>query len=414
MKNYIVYNRKKEWLLGIFALFATFLIPLGCEKENTSAPVISRVRYIDPELADEDLTGAGLGSWIVIQGANLASTQEIYFNEYSAYFNPAYVTETDIVIQIPEETPNIGTHPNAPNTIRLVNKHGQTTFSFIIFAPPVQVEYISNEFAADGETIILIGRYFFLVDSVIFPDEVPATVFETSADGKSCSVVVPDGTGSGPIRVVSAGGIGGSMYGANMRETTGMICDFDGLNTWEGWGGTVVSTSGHAVLPELTGNAFFAEGTNILTGTYWVQEMAMPIVSGVYPNYDTIPSAENVFVKFELFARGPWNSGEYDVRLVERDEASEWVDYYSFYLKPWLLEDGSIVNYEPDTWITIVIPLSEFTLNSTGESLLSFNEIKDYNFFGCYFQNSGTIPGEQDIPLIQLGVDNIRMVGWKP
>ena len=67
---------------------------------RTAAPVITRVRDIDPEQADIDLEGAGLGSWIVIQGSNLAGTQEIYFNNYSAYFNPSYVTGSDIVIQI--------------------------------------------------------------------------------------------------------------------------------------------------------------------------------------------------------------------------------------------------------------------------------------------------------------------------
>ena len=149
-----------------------------------------------------------------------------------------------------------------------------------------------------------------------------------------------------------AGGVGGSVYGAHYYDRAGMICDFDALNTWENWGGTVVNTASHPVLPELTGNAFLAEGNSVVTGTWWVQEMAMPINSGLYPNYDTIASAENVLVKFELFAKGPWNSGEYDVRLVKRDGDGEWVDYYSYFLKPWLLEDGTIIDYESDTWTT--------------------------------------------------------------
>ena len=165
-----------------------------------------------------------------------------------------------------------------------------------------------------------------------------------------------------------------------------MICDFDAMNTWEGWGGTVVNPSAHPVLPELTGNAFFAEGQNVVTNTYWVQDMAMPITSGPYPDYGTISSAENIFVKFELFAKGPWNSGEYDVRLVKRDGAGEWLDYYSYFLKPWLLEDGTIMDYEPDSWVTVVIPLTDFTLNSSGEYLTSFSDIIDCN--SRHFRNN--------------------------
>lgn len=390
------------------------LLITSCERENTDPPKITNVRSIEPEEADIPLDGAGLESWIVIQGENLATTEEIYFNEFYADFNPAYVTETNIVVQIPGATPNLGTDPDAPNNLRVVTKYGEALYDFIIFPPPALVDYISNEFAEAGDTIYLQGFYFFLVDSIIFPGDVPATVFETSPDGKYCALIVPEGATSGPIKVISASGEGGSIAGANFKDPTGMICDFDALNKWENWGGIVINTSTDDRLPELLGNAFLAEASNLPTGTWWVQEMAMPIASGLYPNYDTIASAGNVFVKFELYAEGPWNSGEYDVRLVERDNAGEWIDYYSYFLKPWLLDDGSIMDFETSNWLTVVIPLSEFTLNSTGDPLTSFSEITNFNFFGCYFQNSGVIEGEQELSFIRIGIDNIRMVGWQP
>ncbi|MBA7518664.1 hypothetical protein ES705_10736 [subsurface metagenome] len=411
-----LHSYKKLYLstFTLVLLVTGSLFHTSCERENTDPPVITNVRDIDPEMADVPIDGSGLESWVVIQGNNLASTQQIYFNEYEAVFNPAYVTETNIVVQIPGGTPNIGTDPDAPNTVRVVTKYGEAVYDFIIYAPPAEVSYISNEFASPGDTIVLGGRYFFLVDSIIFSGDIPADQFEATSDGEWCIVVVPEGAEAGPLRVVTAGGVGGSVYGAHYYDRAGMICDFDALNTWEGWGGTVVNTASHPVLPELTGNAFLAEGNSVVTGTWWVQEMAMPINSGLYPNYDTIASAENVLVKFELFAKGSWNSGEYDVRLVKRDGDGEWVDYYSYFLKPWLLEDGTIIDYESDTWTTIIIQLSEFTLNSSGEYPKSFSDISGYNFFGCYFQNTGLIPGEQELPLIQLGIDNIRMVGWQP
>jgi hypothetical protein len=386
----------------------------SCERENTDPPQITNIRSVEPEEADIPLEGAGLESWIVIQGNNLASTREIYFNDFYADFNPAYITATNIVVQIPGGTPNLGTDPNAPNQIKVVTEHGEAYFDFIIFPPPAVVSYISNEFADAGDTVYLLGLYFFLVDSIIFPGNIPATEFQTTPDGKYCSVVVPEGATSGPLKIVSAGGVGGSIYGAHYNDPTGMICNFDDLNKWENWGGVVINTATDNRLPDFMGNAFLAEASNIPTGTWWVQEMAMPIASGLYPNYDTIASPDNVFVKFEMYVKGPWNSGEYDVRLVKRDAAGEWLDYYSYFLKPWLLDDGSVFDYETTDWVTVMIPLSEFTLNSTGEALNGFGEIKDFNFFGCYFQNTGLIEGEQNLSFIQIGIDNIRMVGWQP
>lgn len=412
MKNRALYTTKSISIIT-FMLFVGILIT-SCERENTDPPKITNVRSVEPEEADVPLEGSGLESWIVIQGQNLASTEEIYFNEFYTDFNPAYVTETNIVVQIPGGTPNLGTDPDAPNTLRVVTKYGEALYDFVIFPPPAAIGYISNEFAGAGDTIYLQGLYFFLVDSVIFPNDVPATEFQTSPDGQWCSVIVPEGVTSGPLRIVSAGGVGGSVNGANFRDPAGMICNFDDLNPWENWGGVVINTATDNRLPDFMSNAFLAETSNLPTGTWWVQEMAMPIASGLYPNYDTIASAENVFVKFELYAEGPWNSGEYDVRLVKRDNAGEWLDYYSYFLKPWLFNDGSIVDFETGGWLTIVIPLSEFTLNSTGESLTSFSEISDFDFFGCYFQNSGIIPGETEISFLRLGIDNIRIVGWQP
>jgi hypothetical protein len=411
MKNMTKYINKLVSIACLVLIGGVLVI--SCKKENADPPQITNVRAIEPEEADISLEGAGLESWIVIQGQNLAATTEIYFNEFYADFNPAYVTETNIVVQVPGGTPNLGTDPDAPNTLRVVTEHGEAQVDFVIFPPPVVVSYLSNEFARPGEAIYLEGLYFFLVDSIIFPGGIPAIEFETSSDGMYCSVIVPEGATSGPLRVVSASGVGGSVAGAHYNDPTGMICDFDALNTWENWGGIVINTSTDDRLPDLTGNAFLAEASNLPTGTWWVQEMAMPIASGRYPNYDTIASADNIFIKFEMYVEGPWNSGEYRFSLVRRDDAGDWVEQYDYFIKPWLTEDGSIIDIEMEGWITAVIPLSEFA-NSSGENIVSFSEISDFDYLGCYFQNSGVIPGEQAIPFIRIGIDNIRMVGWQP
>jgi hypothetical protein len=396
-------NIEKYIYTSLLALcVATFFT--ACETVNTDPPDITNIRLIDPEQADIEISGAGLNAWLVIQGTGLATAREVYFNEYSASFNPALVTDENIVIQIPEATPNIGTDSVLTNTVRVVTAYGEDTYTgFVVYAPPAVIELMSCEFALPGDTMTLMGKYFFGVDSVIFPTDLSAIILDESAEGTSCTVVVPEGAvNSGAIRVIT---LGGASETGTFRDTTGMICNYDDLNTSEGWGGYIYNSEYAVLVPELSGNVWVSEATNMSGPSWWNQTMVNAIVSGPYPQYTNV-KAENVFLKFEMYVKGPWNAGYFQATFVSRNDAGDWVETYRYNYQPWDVEDGP-VDIETDNWVTAQIPLNEFSLEGNGAVYLeTFDPLAAYDFMGFYFIN----PSATVIPYILIAIDNVRMV----
>jgi len=380
----------------------------SCEKESTDPPHITNIRMVDPEMADVPIEGAGLENWVVIQGTGFSTTQEIYFNEYQAIFNPVLVSENNIVIQIPAGTPNIGTDSLAPNTVRVVTQYGEDTYSnFIVFAPPAEISTMTNEFALPGDTIVLSGRYFYAVDSVIFPGGYPGEVLSTSDDGEECTVVVPDGASNpGPIRVVTPGGTGESGY---FRDTVSvMINDFDGLNFLD-WGRLPVTPS-EATLPVISGNYFGAAAEDVGTGNWWVDPTAMPLAIGSLPDEIEGGSlATNLYLKFEVNITGIWNSGFYKLEFAETDAEGTWLQQYTYLLQEWGTSATDRTDFNTKgKWITYKIPLSEWTNNNL--PMETWSDMENYNRIQWVFVNPWAPPESIDIEYIYFAFDNIRIL----
>ena len=49
---------------------------------------------------------------------------------------PAYVTNTNIIINIPATAQTAATDPNVPSIIKVVTDHGTATYSFTLYLPP--------------------------------------------------------------------------------------------------------------------------------------------------------------------------------------------------------------------------------------------------------------------------------------
>ncbi len=402
-------NKYIQWTVStiVMVLIINGLF-ISCDRENTDPPVITNIRLIDPEMADVEIQGAGLESWVVIQGSGFTTTQEIYFNEFEAVFNPTYVSENNIVVQIPAGAPNIGTDSLAPNTVRVVTRYGEDSYSnFIVYAPPAEIFTMTNEFALAGDTIVLTGRYFFAVDSVIFPGEFPGEVLATSSDGGECTVIVPEGASNpGPIRVVTLGGTSESGY---FRDTVSvMINDFDALNFLD-WGRQPV-TPAQATLPVISGNYFGATAENVGTGNWWVDPTAMPLAIGSLPDEIEGGSlAENLYLKFEMNITGIWNSGFYKLEFAETDAEGNWLQSYSYYLQEWGTSADDRIDFSTHgKWITYKISLSEWTQNDVPMSIWS--DMADYNRIQWVFVNPWAPPESIEIDYIYFAFDNIRVL----
>src|SRR6188474_548055 len=125
-----------------FLIIITGLV-ISCKKNDSGTPVINAVRTVDPKTKDSLFAKAVPGTLIVIQGNNLGGLQAVFFNDTSAYFNPSYATNNNIIITIPASAQTAATNPEVPSTIKVVTNHGTATFSFTLYLPPPVITSLS-------------------------------------------------------------------------------------------------------------------------------------------------------------------------------------------------------------------------------------------------------------------------------
>ncbi|MFB9076860.1 hypothetical protein ACFFLS_23385 [Flavobacterium procerum] len=95
-------------------------------------------------------------NYYIIHGKGLLTTTKVYFNDYESYFQPSFVTDTDIVILIDENTP----YANASNKLKVVTENGTAEFDFVIAPPVPTVSQFYPVNATAGQEITITGKYF--------------------------------------------------------------------------------------------------------------------------------------------------------------------------------------------------------------------------------------------------------------
>ncbi len=189
---------------------------------------------------------------------------------------------------------------------------------------------------------------------------------------------------------------------------------FKGLTYRSEFGGTVVDP-GLATLRVISGNYFRALIENAI-GTWWVDASAMPMNTGPLPDLDGSIRADEIFLKFEMNADGIWNAGRYAILFVEREvgdadndgNAEDWLNEIRYELEPWNLEDERIEYSTHGKWITVTIPLSEFT--DDGVNIQEYGDLENINYMQNVFINpEGPDQGGQVVEHLLLGFDNFRI-----
>lgn len=158
MKNKLIY----------ILVIATALFQFACKKNNSSGPpMITNVRSVDTTLRDSLFSAAIPGNLIVIQGTNLGGLKAVFFNDTSAYFNPAYATNTNVIVYIPATAQTAATDPNVPSLIKLVTDHGTAMYNFKLYLPPPTIRSIS--FDNSGKVVYINGNNFKGIQKITFP-----------------------------------------------------------------------------------------------------------------------------------------------------------------------------------------------------------------------------------------------------
>jgi hypothetical protein len=373
--------------------------------EASGPPAVTAVRTTNPARADSTFTQSSLGSVIVIVGKNLASTQYVTFNGYRAAINPAYATETHLIVRIPDQVPTVATASSVPDELKVVNPAGETTYSFKVLPPAPVVEAVSNEYAKAGETIILFGNYFYFVKEIAFPGGVMGTEVSAAADGKSVSVKVPEGVdpSKGDIIVTSESGTSVANRRTKLFSKEGMIQNWDTTMDNFGWGidpGKAVVASAPGVTP--IENKFALINMVIPGGWGWSNDKVINLANwgsgNILPTapsnkYDPNANIDQFDLKMEVAAAGGsvndlllqvWISGT-KAGTVERN-----------------VPLAGFVRSTDGKWYTVSVPLNTL-VTSGGVKLAKFGDLNK-NEIRLVIQNP-TAAGIQ----AALAIDNIRL-----
>lgn len=399
MKNFSSKNLNKLFLL--LACLQIFLT--SCKKEqsagNSGLPVITSIRAYKSSPGDSLLKKVNPGDYIVLQGSHLSGVQAVYFDGAKAYVNTALGSDQNVPVVIPSTIPFANITDAQLNTIVLITTAGKVSYKFPISAPLPYISAISNEMPNAGDKIILSGTGLFAISSIVFPGNIPATVFAADSTGAFTTVTVPAGvTAMGPVVVTTKFGTSTAAMNAVVNDTNDVYLNFDDKNGFTPWGALPKLTSA-VISPLINSNRgmfLYWNAQGVTPGTYWVGDLATP-TDGSKLTYPTTISktepAANLAVKFEMNIPVGMSSGTMSFEF-------NYGHVYAY--SPWLINGSTRVTVITNGWQTITIPLSMFP------GISSYQDIMGQPMEIFYVNGGGGITQN-----VNLGMDNFRIVKVK-
>ncbi|MCF0202821.1 MAG: hypothetical protein HUK08_05590, partial [Bacteroidaceae bacterium] len=407
-------------------------------------PVIHYIRPVGSASSDSLITSAYLDNQICIVGENLRSITELYFNDKKAILNTSYITDKTLIVSVP------GTIPTAvDDKIHMINKNGvETLYDFHVLVPAPSILGMSNEYAKPGKEVQILGSYF--ADDKYIPLKVTIAGKEIPVDKiteTAITFTMPEGIEEGPITVTTIYGTTESAF--HYKETRGMITNFDNPDGFADYSGTkgIVPQGWNLKIKysDVDGiDGYYAEvGPAELDETgAWQEELKMsfwcgnwngnpmsikegagtPLRNAFAPGYFSKPN--NLALKFELYipSTNPWKSGSMQILFVNNQQcanddwqnntyihtsASGGLDLCRGLYRPWV-EKGS---YDTgNDWVTVTIPLSDFTYNADGTPGKVALSEESFDSF-IIWPWSGGVNGTACTPIFRY--DNIRVVPIK-
>jgi hypothetical protein len=209
MKNLNINRLFWTLFLSVFAIISLS----SCRDDSSDdskagPPVIEKITgSLDGEGKPVDLTPitqAQANNTVIIHGSGFKTLQHVYFNGTESAFNPNFVSDNTIIVNINPDTP----YANTSNKLKLVTAFGETIYDFVV-APPAPVLKSFNAVNANaGETITIYGNYF--VNPEVKFGTTKATV--TSSTLTEIKVVVPANSNNKYITVSTISGDATSAY----------------------------------------------------------------------------------------------------------------------------------------------------------------------------------------------------------
>lgn len=433
---------------NILFLFAALIATVGftaCADEpdkyevTDGTPTIRYIRPVDVASADSLLTGAYMDNEICIVGENLRSIVEMKFNDRKAQLIPSLITDNTLIVTVPGQIPG-----EVFDKIFMTNNKGEVTeFPFKVLVPGPKVLTMDNEWAKAGDSQTIYGSYF------INDPNVPLTL---TISGKKADIIgfndsqitfiVPDGIGEGPIEVTTVYGSKKAPF--HYKDTRGMITNFDNPDGFgdnsgtkgivpQGWNlAMTYSTEGgidgyYAQVGDgslkMPADGSWTEGFKI---SWWcgnwngdpmsITEGAGAPLRNIFPaGYFADPA--KLAVKFELCipTENPWSAGVLQVLFMNNKVAANDSWQNNTYIQPetglcrgmYAPWNGSEPFTTGGRWITVTLPIQNFTYNMDGTAGTVPITPESFDSFTIW-PVTGGVEGKECTPIFRY--DNIRIV----
>jgi hypothetical protein len=413
MKSIINIKSRLTSIIVILIILVPGFLFQSCEKNETagsSVPVLDYVRITDPLKSDSLVTHAFMGSSVALIGRDLQDVDEIWFNDQKAFVNFSFVTASSIIVTIPNVIPS-----KVTNILYLINKSKTDTlkYSFGVDVPAPFLSGMLCEYVDDNETAVIQGNFFIddpaIPLKVFFPGNLEATVQEVTLT--EVKVVVPQGSGVGPIQVKSLYGSTRSTF--YFRDDRNIILDYDVLTTSGSWrGGTIKndasSLKGNYLM--LKGQLDDNQGSEDYSGGGFVSELWSDANGRPQGNFFTGNPADYL-IKFEANVKqwtgaylnicfGPWASS-----VSPNMNQLYWGNINARGLwKAW--ENTTTGSFKTDGWITVTIPMSDIKYDNSFAPMV-FDPTKAGSLSFWMKGPSAVKDAKSDI---EIYLDNVRIV----
>jgi len=285
--------------VGAFVLLAVALSFSSCEKEDNDVcggtPTVSQVST--PTDRTATITTGNLAEWVIIQGSNFCSVEQILFNDVEADLKDAYITPTEITLRIPRVIPK-----DVSNKVTVITAGGTAETQYTIAIPALSITGMSNEYTPVGQRMAIVGKNFDLYGVTTEQGKLvwagtPVTITRATPD--SVYFTVPTSATKGAtVKVVDANGIERSVPG-QYKDDRNILFGYDtGGSVWGGDDYITDATSPGPV------NGKYLRVNKMISAWEWTEFSANSLA---IPN-DVVANPGNYVLKFEVNTLKPFST----------------------------------------------------------------------------------------------------------
>jgi hypothetical protein len=362
----IIPMKKMNVYISRFLMLMAFAVTIlvSCSEDEDGQPIITNVRVTEK---DSTIAGGKFNLTLAIQGSELGAVQKVFFNDVEANLNPVYVTNSNIIVDVPDSPPT-----TINNKITVVTASGKTaSFDFSTVLPEPIVWGFYNEFALPATENRVIGNYFYVIGKVL----VNGTEVEiTKVTANEITFIMPvDAVADATVTVEGAGGIVTPTF--KLHPTKGNMVNFDIPAT--GWGADVCWGSAERVSPDaselevISGKYTRIKQTN-LAASGWQDDW---VLSTCWFDFGLEAGHHSTKVfKFEVNVVEPWKAGFYEINITTESGGP-----YQYIFKPWDNDAFKTSGFSTKGWRTAYIPLSLFK-TTAGAQITDISKIRDFQF----------------------------------